>query len=160
MKACLKRKNVQGSCYSAIIKINNCMNQTLCPVNAVLWTTGFASTVFSKNYKVVSVFNELNTMPWRYVGEWRHSSTILDLDTRCRWVVSITARPLYLWRKSPRYTSCRRLGGPQNRSGRRKKKQSFSFWESNPGRAVRSSSQYRLSYPDSMINLSMQIKRT
>jgi hypothetical protein len=27
-------------------------------------------------------------MPWRYMGEWCYSSTILDLSTRWRWVVS------------------------------------------------------------------------
>jgi hypothetical protein len=47
------------------------------------------------------------------VGEWRCSSTILDLGTRWRWVVSLTPRPLY-----PRYPLDRRLGGPQSRSGR------------------------------------------
>jgi hypothetical protein len=34
-------------------------------------------------------------MPWRRMGEWRYSSTILDLGTRWRWVVSYTPRPLY-----------------------------------------------------------------
>jgi hypothetical protein len=29
-------------------------------------------------------------MPWRIVWEWRYSSTILDLSTRWRWVVSFT----------------------------------------------------------------------
>jgi hypothetical protein len=31
----------------------------------------------------------------RRVGEWRYSSTILDLGTRWRYVVSFTPRPLY-----------------------------------------------------------------
>jgi hypothetical protein len=31
-------------------------------------------------------------MPWRHVGEWRYSSTFLDLGTRCRWVVSLHPR--------------------------------------------------------------------
>jgi hypothetical protein len=35
------------------------------------------------------------------------------------WVVNITPRPLYPRGKSPRYPFDRRLGGPQNRSGRR-----------------------------------------
>jgi hypothetical protein len=34
-------------------------------------------------------------MPWRNVGEWRHSSTILDLSTWWRWIVRFTPRPLY-----------------------------------------------------------------
>jgi hypothetical protein len=34
-------------------------------------------------------------MPWRHMGEWRHSSTILDLGTGSRWVISFTLVPLY-----------------------------------------------------------------
>jgi hypothetical protein len=34
-------------------------------------------------------------MPWRHMGEWRYSSTILDLGIRWMWVVSVTPRPLY-----------------------------------------------------------------
>jgi hypothetical protein len=56
-------------------------------------------------------------MPWRYIRESRYSSTILDLDTRRKWVVSFTHRPLYSRRKSPRYPLTRRLSGAQNRSG-------------------------------------------
>jgi hypothetical protein len=41
-------------------------------------------------------------MPWRRVGEWRYSSTYLDLGTRWRWVISFTSLPLY-----PRGKSCR-----------------------------------------------------
>jgi hypothetical protein len=29
------------------------------------------------------------------MGEWKYSSTILDLCPRWRWVVSVTTRPLY-----------------------------------------------------------------
>jgi hypothetical protein len=42
---------------------------------------------------------------------------ILDLGTRCRWVVSFTIRLLYPQGKSPWYPLDRRLGGPQSRSG-------------------------------------------
>jgi hypothetical protein len=28
----------------------------------------------------------LSITPWRCMGEWRYSSTILDLSTRCEWV--------------------------------------------------------------------------
>jgi hypothetical protein len=45
-------------------------------------------------------------------GEWKYSSTFLDLSTRWRRVVSFTARTLY-----PRYPSDSRVGGPQSRSG-------------------------------------------
>jgi hypothetical protein len=46
------------------------------------------------------------------MGEWRYSSTILDLGTRWRWVVSFTPRPLY-----PRLPLDGNLGGPLNRCG-------------------------------------------
>jgi hypothetical protein len=45
-------------------------------------------------------------------------SRFLDLGTSWRWVVSLMPRPLYPRRTSPRYPLDRRLGGPQNRSGR------------------------------------------
>jgi hypothetical protein len=34
--------------------------------------------------KVVPVLNQLSTKPLRHTGEWRYSSTILDLSTRWR----------------------------------------------------------------------------
>jgi hypothetical protein len=40
-------------------------------------------------------------MPWRRMGEWRYSSTILDLGTRWRWVASYMSRPLYYRGKNP-----------------------------------------------------------
>jgi hypothetical protein len=52
------------------------------------------------------------------MGEWRYSSIIFDLDTRWKWVVSFTPRPLYLRWRSPRNAFDRRLGGLQKRSGR------------------------------------------
>jgi hypothetical protein len=54
------------------------------------------------------------------MGEWRYIFTFLDLGTRWRLVVSFTPRPLYPRGKIPRYPLDRRLGGPQNRSGRRR----------------------------------------
>jgi hypothetical protein len=56
-------------------------------------------------------------VPWRHIGQWRYSSTILDLGTRWRWVVNFTPRPLYLRENRPRYSLDRRIGGPQSRSG-------------------------------------------
>jgi hypothetical protein len=50
--------------------------------------------------------------------EWRYNSTILDFDTRWRWVASFPPRPLYSRGKSPRYHLDRRLDGPQSRSER------------------------------------------
>jgi hypothetical protein len=51
----------------------------------------------------------LCTMPWRRVKKWRYSSTILDLGTRWRWVVSFTSRSLYHRGNSPWYPLDRRL---------------------------------------------------
>jgi hypothetical protein len=48
--------------------------------------------------------------------EWRYSSAILDLDSRWRWVVSLTHRPLYPQGNSTWYPSDRRLDGLQSRS--------------------------------------------
>jgi hypothetical protein len=58
------------------------------------------------------------TMEWSHMREWRYSSTILDLCNRLRRVVSFTPRPLYSRRKRSQYSLDRKLGGPQNLSGR------------------------------------------
>jgi hypothetical protein len=50
------------------------------------------------------------------MGEWRYSSTILDLGTRWKRVVSFTLPPLYPRGKRPPYPLHRRLGGPQSQS--------------------------------------------
>jgi hypothetical protein len=87
-------------------------------------------------------------MPWRHMREWRYSSTILDLGSRWRWVVSSTTPPLYPRRKRPRCPLDRRLGGPQSRSGRcGVEKDLFPLprIEKRPS----SPSLYRLSYPGS-----------
>jgi hypothetical protein len=55
-------------------------------------------------------------MAWKHTGEWRYSSTILDLCTRWMWVVSFTALPFYPQGKSTRYPLDSRPGGPQSRS--------------------------------------------
>jgi hypothetical protein len=60
----------------------------------------------------------LFTKPWRYMGEWMYSSTILDSGTRWRWVVIFTPLPLYPREKNHWYPLDMRLGGPQSRSGR------------------------------------------
>jgi hypothetical protein len=57
-------------------------------------------------------------MPWKHMGEWRYSSTFLDLGTRWRQAVSFTALPLYPRGYSTQYPWDRRLGGPRSRSGR------------------------------------------
>jgi hypothetical protein len=60
---------------------------------------------------------ELSTTPWRLIEKWRHNSTILDLNTRWRWMVSFTLLPLYPWKYGPPYLLDRRLCGLQGRSG-------------------------------------------
>jgi hypothetical protein len=49
------------------------------------------------------------------MGEWMYSSTILDLGTMWKLVVSFTHRLLYLREKRARHPLDRRLGEPQNR---------------------------------------------
>jgi hypothetical protein len=61
---------------------------------------------------------DVSTTPWRRMGEFWYSSTILDLSTRLRWLVNFTPRPLYSRENSPSYPLNRRLGEPQSRSGR------------------------------------------
>jgi hypothetical protein len=38
--------------------------------------------VSKEDGEVASVLNQLSNMPWRQIGEWRYSSTILHLGTR------------------------------------------------------------------------------
>jgi hypothetical protein len=80
--------------------------------------------------------------------EWRYSSTILNLGTRWRWVVSFKPLQLYPQGNRRRYPLNRTVDEPQSRSGRcGEEKISCSFRETNPGRPTRSPSLYRLSYP-------------
>jgi hypothetical protein len=53
-------------------------------------------------------------------GEWRYSSTILDLAAIWKWVVSFTPLSLYPQENPPppQYSLDRSLGGPENRPGR------------------------------------------
>jgi hypothetical protein len=67
---------------------------------------------------VVPVLNLLSTTPWRHTGKCRCNYIVLDVDTRWRWVVRLTPRPLYPGEHSPRYPLDRSLGGPQTWSGR------------------------------------------
>jgi hypothetical protein len=53
-----------------------------------------------------------------YWGNGSIAPRILDPGTRLWRVVNFTPRPLYPQGKSPWYSSDRRLGGPQSRSGR------------------------------------------
>jgi hypothetical protein len=97
--------------------------------------------------KIVLVLNQLSTMPWRHMGEWRYSSTTVDLGASCRWVFSFAPRPLYPWGKSRWCPLDRRLDGPQNRSGYRREDKIFCLCrEPKTGRPGRSSFLYRLSF--------------
>jgi hypothetical protein len=51
------------------------------------------------------------------MGEWRYSSTFLDLDSRWRRVVSFVALPLYSRGKSSQQSVDKRLSQLQGRSG-------------------------------------------
>jgi hypothetical protein len=85
------------------------------------WVTAWhfsGGTEIKIKYKVVSVLTQLSDTSWRHMGEWRYSSTILDLDTKWKWVVSFMLRPLYRRGKNPRYPLDRKLGVVQSRSGR------------------------------------------
>jgi len=46
-------------------------------------------------------------------GSGDPAERILALDTRLRWVVRFTTRPLFSRRESPRYSFDRWLGGPR-----------------------------------------------
>jgi hypothetical protein len=81
-------------------------------------------------------------MPWRHMGEWRYSSTFLDLSTIWKWVLRFTPLQLYL-----QYPLNRRLDGPQSRSGRCGKETNLALPGIEPGPS--SPSLYRLSYPGS-----------
>jgi hypothetical protein len=86
------------------------------------------------------------------MGEWKYSSSILDLGTRWRWVVSFTARPLYPRGEDPQYPLDIRRGGPQSRYRRRGvEKISCSCRQSNLCRPTLSPSLHRLSYPGSIV---------
>jgi len=76
-----------------------------------------------KQIKVVSVL-QLSTTPRRGIGTWVIPPRLLELSARWRWVDSFKPRPLHFQRKSPSYPLDRRLGGPQDRSGRGEEKNS------------------------------------
>jgi hypothetical protein len=60
----------------------------------------------------------VNYYAMKTCGEWRYSSTILDLGGGRRWAASFTFRPLYPRGKSPLFSLDRRLGGLQSKTGR------------------------------------------
>jgi hypothetical protein len=44
--------------------------------------------IWNSKGNVIPGLNSLSIMPWGHMGDWRYSSTILNLGTRWRWVVS------------------------------------------------------------------------
>jgi hypothetical protein len=51
-------------------------------------------------------------------GVWRFSANIVDHSSKLRLVIRFRPRPLWPQGNHLRYAVSRRLGGPQNRSGR------------------------------------------
>jgi hypothetical protein len=82
----------------------------------VTWSEGNKESNGKGN--VIPELNYLSTIPWRYIGEWKYNSTIHNLGTGWRWVVSLTLRPLYHRGNRLRCPLYRRLFGPQSRSRR------------------------------------------
>jgi hypothetical protein len=71
-----------------------------------------------KNGEVVPELNYLNTVPWRFIGEWRYSSTIIDIDTRMGEMSASRSGRFTPEETAIRYPLDRRLCGPQIRVGR------------------------------------------
>jgi hypothetical protein len=59
------------------------------------------------------------------LGSGGRAPRTLDLDTKWRWVVSFTPRPLYSQGKNPSYLLDMRLGGPYSCSGRGDEEKNF-----------------------------------
>jgi hypothetical protein len=94
--------------------------------------------------------------------DWRHSSTILDIDTEWRWVVSSMPRRFHPWGISPKNTYDTGLGKPQKRYGRCRAEK-ITFPDGKPTPAVKPAARhytYRRSYPGSAIyNLLLNIMK-
>jgi hypothetical protein len=70
-------------------------------------------------------------MPWRCMGEWKYSPTIVVLGTSWSWEVSFPPRPHSPRGNRPRYPLDRRLGGPQSWSGRYGRERGETPWPSS-----------------------------
>lgn len=63
------------------------------------------------------MLNKLSTIPWRHVGQWRYSSTILKCNTKWRWLVSFISLLLYPQGNRPWYPLDWKLKGLQSQLG-------------------------------------------
>jgi hypothetical protein len=82
--------------------------------------------------------------------KWRYICNVRDLGTSWRWVLSFTPSPLYPREKAHGTHWIGGWVGPRFGLAAAEKRRIFHSRDSNPGRPVRSSSLYRLSYPDTM----------
>jgi hypothetical protein len=106
------------------------------------------STPQYKGQKVKLSLSLIKHQPMKTYSQWRYSSTILDLGTRRRRVVSFTLRPLCSQGKELRCPLVRRLSGHEIRSGRcGVQKISYPFWSLIPA----FQSVYERSYPGSSV---------
>jgi hypothetical protein len=83
------------------------------------------------------------------MGELRYSSTILDLGTRWKWVVSFMFLPFYPRERAPGTHWIWGLVGPRAGLEAVEWRRVLHCRESNPRRPDRSPSLCRLNYPDS-----------
>jgi hypothetical protein len=108
-----------------------------------------------KKGKIFTVLKKLTITPWRHMGKWMYSSSILNLSLSWRWVVSITPRRIYPEERDPDTQWLGRWMGPRaGLDAVKKRKVSFPCWESNPGRPASSTLLYKLSYPGSCYSVS------
>jgi hypothetical protein len=92
-------------------------------------------------------------MPWRRMGKRRYRSTVLDFNTRLRWVPSLTQVPFALWKWGPgaHWLGC--SVGPKAGLNTVEKRSIFHCRESNLGRSARIVSRCQLSYPHNETSL-------
>jgi hypothetical protein len=114
-----------------------------------LWTqTGHSLThgaePFLRSRQLCSHSRTSQHHAMKVYGEWRYSSSILDLDSKWSWVVSSALLPLYS--RSQRIGSC--VGPVSDLDSMDQRKICCSWRESNPGNAAHTSMLYRLSYRD------------
>jgi hypothetical protein len=82
------------------------------------------------------------------MGEWRYSSTILDLGAWAWLVIGFTLLSLYSPGKEPPTYPLDRLAEPWSQFGRCGEENiSWSYWESNPGRPQWPISQQKFKFP-------------